>query len=77
MQRNLVNLWSVYIYSELIMSEDLMNENQVVHILDQQQFKLKDMKEVRANETVISTMNEINTSIVNVALKVDRLKRCV
>jgi len=54
-----------------------MNENQVVHILDQQQFKLKDMKEVRANETVISTMNEINTSIVNVALKVDRLKRCV
>ncbi len=60
-----------------MMSEDFTNENQVVHILDQQQFKLKDMKEVRANKTVISTMNKINTSIVNVALKVNRLKRCV
>jgi len=59
------------------MSEDFTNENQVVHILDQQQFKLKDMKEVKVNETMISTMNEINTSIINVALKVNRLKRCV
>ena len=60
-----------------MMSEDFTNENQVVHILDQQQFKLKDMKKVRANKTVISTINEINTSIVNVALKVNRLKRRV
>ncbi len=60
-----------------MMSKDFTNENQVVHILDQQQFKLKDMKEVKANEIVILTMNEINTSIVNVALKVNRLKRCV
>jgi len=67
----------MYIHSELMMSEDFTNENQVVHILDQQQFKLKDMKEVKANETVILTMNEINMSIVNVALKVNRLKRCV
>jgi len=59
------------------MSEDFTNENQVVHILDQQQFKLKDMKEVKVNETMILTMNEINTSIINVALKVNRLKRCV
>ncbi len=59
------------------MSKDFTNENQVVHILDQQQFKLKDMKEVKANEIVILTMNEINTLIVNVALKVNRLKRCV
>jgi len=59
------------------MSKDFTNENQVVHILDQQQFKLKDMKEIKVNETMISTMNEINTSIINVALKVNRLKRCV
>jgi hypothetical protein len=67
----------VYIHSELMMSENYTNENQVVHILGQQQFKFKDMKEVRANETVISTTNKINTSIINVALKVNKLKKCV
>jgi GTP-binding protein EngB required for normal cell division len=60
-----------------MMSEDLMNENQVVHILDQQQFKLKDMKKVKIDETMTSTMNEINMSMIDVALKVDKLKRCV
>jgi hypothetical protein len=60
-----------------MMSEDFMNENQVIHILDQQQFKFKDMKEIRADETMTSTMNEINTSMIDVTLKVDKLKRCV
>jgi GTP-binding protein EngB required for normal cell division len=59
------------------MNEDFTNENQVVHMLNQQQFKLKDMKKVRADETMISTMNEINTSMIDVASKVDKLKRCV
>jgi hypothetical protein len=67
----------MYIHSELMMSEDFINENQVVHILDQQQFKLKNMKKIKANETMISTMNEINTLMINVASKVDKLKRCV
>jgi hypothetical protein len=60
-----------------MMSEDFMNENQVVHMLNQQQFKLKDMKKVRVNETVISTMNEINTLMIDVASKVNKLKRCI
>jgi hypothetical protein len=59
------------------MSEDFMNENQVVHMLDQQQFKLKDMKKVRADETITLIMNEIITSMIDVALKVDKLKRCI
>jgi len=67
----------VYIHSELIMSEDLMNKNQVVHMLDQQQFKLKDMKKVRTDEIITSTMNEINMSMIDVASKVNKLKRCV
>jgi hypothetical protein len=60
-----------------MMSEDLMNENQVVHMLDQQQFKFKDMKKIKADETMTSTMNKINTSMIDVASKVDKLKRCV
>jgi hypothetical protein len=60
-----------------MMSEDFMNENQVVHMLDQQQFKLKNMKKVRANETITSTMNEINTSMIDVESKVNKLKRCI
>jgi len=67
----------VYIHSELMMSEDFMNENQVVHMLNQQQFKFKNMKKVRINEIMISTMNEINTSMIDVASKVNKLKRCV
>jgi len=59
------------------MSEDLMNKNQVVHMLDQQQFKLKDMKKVRTDEIITSTMNEINMSMIDVASKVNKLKRCV
>jgi hypothetical protein len=60
-----------------MMSEDFMNENQVVHMLNQQQFKFKNMKKVRINEIMISTMNEINTSMIDVASKVNKLKRCV
>jgi hypothetical protein len=67
----------MYIHSELMMSEDFMNKNQVIHMLNQQQFKFKNMKEVKADETVISTTNEINTSMIDVALKVNKLKRCV
>jgi hypothetical protein len=60
-----------------MMSENFMNENQVVHMLNQQQFKFKDMKKVKANKTVISTMNKINMLIIDVALKVDKLKKYV
>jgi GTP-binding protein EngB required for normal cell division len=60
-----------------MMSEDFTNENQVVHMLDQQQFKLKDMKKIRADETMTSTINEINTSMIDVASKVDKLKKCI
>jgi len=35
------------------------------------------MKKVRADETVISTMNKINTSMIDVVSKVDKLKKCV
>jgi len=59
------------------MNEDFMNKNQIVHMLNQQQFKFKDMEKIKANETMILTMNEINTSMIDVALKVDKLKRCV
>jgi hypothetical protein len=60
-----------------MMSEDFMNKNQVVHMLNQQQFKLKDMKKIKADETVTLTTNEINTSMIDVVLKVNKLKRCV
>jgi hypothetical protein len=60
-----------------MMSEDFINENQVVHMLDQQQFKFKDMKKIRVNKTMTSTTNEINMSMIDVASKVDKLKRCV
>jgi len=59
------------------MNEDFMNENQVVHMLDQQQFKFKDMKKIKADEIITSTMNEINTSMIDVASKVNKLKRCI
>jgi hypothetical protein len=35
------------------------------------------MKKVKADEIMTSTMNEINTSMIDVALKVDKLKKCV
>jgi hypothetical protein len=59
------------------MNKDFMNENQVVHMLDQQQFKFKDMKKIKADEIITSTMNEINTSMIDVASKVNKLKRCI
>jgi len=67
----------MYIHSELMMSEDFMNENQVIHMLDQQQFKFKDMKKIKTDETMTSIINEINTSIIDVASKVNKLKKCV
>jgi hypothetical protein len=35
------------------------------------------MKKVRTDETMILTMNEINTLMIDIALKVDKLKKCV
>jgi hypothetical protein len=61
------------------MNEDFMNKNQVIHMLNQQQFKFKfkNMKKIKADETMTLTMNEINTSMIDVASKVDKLKRYV
>jgi len=35
------------------------------------------MKEVRSDEIMTSIMNKINTSMIDVTLKVDKLKKCV
>jgi GTP-binding protein EngB required for normal cell division len=35
------------------------------------------MKKVRTDEIMTSTMNEINMSMIDVASKIDKLKRCV
>ena len=35
------------------------------------------MKEVKVNETVTLITNNINTLIINVTLKVNKLKKCI
>jgi GTP-binding protein EngB required for normal cell division len=35
------------------------------------------MKKIKADETMTSITNEINTSMIDVASKVDKLKKCI